>query len=261
MRRKVPLAASASEWVRQLPRGARVDWAELEARVLRDHLRVLRELGGAGRAVRTERAGWRLGFGIAVIAASIVGVAVVWAPVWGLATLAGDAFGRVDVDGAMAIPVAGAAMVVASAVQLALLVRTLSGRSSGDEGGIGAGIAVLGVLTAVATGLVGARQGVPGWQLWLAIALLGAAIGAANAIIARRTHPRGRAQRSGRRGAAAPRAAADLVRALDARTRDALEDDRRSAVEWLRMQGSIGPDEAAAALRVELGRLGETLGR
>lgn len=250
---------SASEWVRELPRGARVDWAELEARVLREQPQVLRSLGVAGRVVRSQGARWQLGFGIAVVVAAIVGLAVVWAPIWGLATLAGDAFGRVDVDGATAIPVAGIAMAIAGVVQVLLLLRTLSGRSGGDGGSIGGGIAVLGVLTAVGMGVVGDRQQVPGWQAWLAVALIGAGIGALHWALARRARPR----REAAAGPAAPdpRAAADAVRALDPAVRERLEEDRRSAVEWLRLHGSIGPDEAAAALRAELGRLAETLGR
>lgn len=251
---------SASDWVRELPRGARVDWAELEARVLRDQPQALRALGVAGRVVRSEGRGWQLGFGIAVLVASIVGLAVVWAPIWGLATLAGDAFGRVDVDGAAAIPVAGIAMVVAALVQVVLLVRTVRGRSGGEGGSIGGGIAVLGALTAVGIAIVGGRQDVAGWQAWFAIALVGAAIGALHAVLARRARPRGDAVPS-RDAGPDPAAAAAAVRALDPSVRDALEADRRSAVEWLRMHGSIGPDEAQAALTVELGRMGSTLAR
>ncbi|ROR65994.1 hypothetical protein [Agrococcus jenensis] len=249
---------SASEWVRERPRGARVDWAELEARVLRDQPAALRSLGVAGRVVRTEGRGWQLGFGIAVLLATVVGLAVVWAPIWGLATLAGDAFGRVDVDGATAIPVAGIAMVVAGLAQVVLLLRTVRGRSGGDGGSIGAGIAVLGVLTAVGIAVVGDRQDVPAWQAWFAVALVGAGIGALHAVLARRARPRGeRATSAG----PDPEAAAAAVRELDPAVRGELEADRRAAVEWLRLHGAIGPDEAAAALDVELGRLGATLGR
>lgn len=251
---------SASQWVRDLPRGARVDWAELEARVLRDQPAALRALGIAGRVVRSEGRGWRLGFGIAVLVASIVGLAVVWAPIWGLATLAGDAFGRVDVDGAAAIPVAGVAMVIAGVVQVGLIVRTVRGRSGGEGGSIGGGIAVLGVLTAVGIAVVGDRQGVPGWQAWFAVALAGAAIGALHAVLARRARPRGDAAAPLSAGPD-PQAAEAAVRELDPAVREALEADRRGAVEWLRLHGSIGPEEAAAALDAPLGRLGATLGR
>lgn len=250
---------SASEWARALPRGARVDWAELEARVLRDQPQVLRSLGVAGRAVRSQGRGWQLGFGVAVVVAAVVALAVVWAPIWGLATLAGDAFGRVDVDGATAIPVAGIAMTIAGAAQVVLLVRTVSGRSGGDGASIGGGIAVLGVLTAVGIAVVGDRQQVPGWQAWLAVALAGAAIGALHAVLARRARPR-RVQHH-RPAGPDPRAAADAVRALDPAVREALEADRLAAVEWLRMRGTIGADEAAAALRAELGRMAERLSR
>lgn len=253
-------AQSASEWVRELPSGARVDWAELEARVLRGQPHALRSLGVAGRVVRTQGRGWQLGFGIAVTVAAIVGLAVVWAPIWGLATLAGDAFGRVDVDGASAIPIAGIAMAIAGSVQVVLLLRTVSGRSGGDGGSIGGGIAVLGALTAVGIAVVGDRQQVAGWQAWLAVVLLGAGVGALHALLARRARARPGAAPA-RTAGPDPQAAAAAVRALDAAVREALEADRRSAVEWLRMRGAIGPEEAAVALRTELGRIGATLGR
>lgn len=61
--------------------------------------------------------------GMIIVLACIVGLAVVWAPIWGLAALAGDAFRERDVDGAMAIPVAGAAMIVSCFVHVGLLIR------------------------------------------------------------------------------------------------------------------------------------------
>ena len=253
---------TASDWVRSLPRGARVDWRELEAHVLREHPAVLRELGAAGRVVRSRSAGWRLGFGALLAVACVVGLAVVWAPIWGLATLAGDAFGRVDVDGATAIPVAGASMILGGLVQAVLLARTLSRRAAGDGGGVGAGIAVLGALIAVGTWVVGNRQDVPGTPAWVGIALLAATIAGVHAVVARRLRP-DRASASAHRVAAAPDpdAAARRVGELPGPARAALEEDRRAAVEQLRMHGAISPEEAAVAMRVELGRLGATLGR
>ncbi|WP_430647840.1 hypothetical protein [Agromyces sp. GXS1127] len=280
---------SAADWVRTLPRGARVDWDELEAHVLRDHPEALRALGPAGEGVRVGRRGIRVALAAGIAIAALVALPVVAAPVWGLAALVGDPFGIRDVDGAVALPIAGLSLLVAGAVQVVLLVRALGGRP--DTGGIGAITSILAALIAVGTGLVGSRQDVPGWQAWFAVAVVVALLGGLVEATGRRSARRpvgtdaaarpgadalasGRADRTGRAGRAGrtvarpatdagrPSEQLERERRLDAaldrigddeRTR--LLDDRRRALEWLRLHGSISPDEAARAIRSPLGRL------
>ncbi|WP_344377992.1 hypothetical protein [Agromyces tropicus] len=259
--RGVPDAAA---WVRTLPRGARVDWDELEAHVLRDHPAALRALGpaGSGVLVARRRVGFLLGAGIAV--ATLIAVPVLAAPVLGLAVLAGDPLGIDDVDGRVAVPVAGASLLVAAVVQLVLLARIARGRP--DSGGIGAATAVLATLIAVGTALVGARQDVPGWPAWTAsavgVAVLGGVVARASRRASRRPAPTGdvdvRGTGSGERSAPSR---LDRERRLDAALaalpeaeRDRLLDDRRRAVEWLRLQGVVSPETAARAVRAPLGR-------
>lgn len=255
-------APSAAEWVRTLPRGGRVHWGELEAHVFRRHPRVLRRMGPAAGEVRAARLGFRLVLGTAMLLGGIVLFAVVWAPVWGLATLAGDAFGIRDVDGDSAIPVAGASMVVAAVVQVVLLVRARRGRPDGQ--GVGGGTAVLAALVAIGIAFVGSRQSVPGWQWWAALAAAVVVLGLVNVRLARM----GLGDSAGLRRRPEPTAAEQLerARALDeaiaripADERERLLDDRRRAIERLRLQGTVAPDEAARAIRAPLGRLADSI--
>ncbi|MGR0319271.1 hypothetical protein [Agromyces sp. ZXT2-3] len=272
---------NASDWVRTLPRGARVDWDELEAHVLRDHPDALRALGPAAAGVLAQRRGIRLALGAGIVIAALVALPVIAAPAWGLTALVGDPFGIRDVDGSIAVPIAGISLLVAGAVQVVLLVRAARGRP--DTGGIGAITAVLAALIAVGTGLVGIRQDVPGWPAWFAlaivVALLGALVGVTGRPAARRRGATDAAARPGTGaletvgpGRTAARTGTDadeptaarlererrLGAALDGIPDDErahLLDDRRRAIEWLRLHGAISPDEAARAIRSPLGRV------
>ncbi|BDZ55479.1 hypothetical protein GCM10025870_25520 [Agromyces marinus] len=118
---------SAADWVRTLPRGARVDWDELEAHVLREHPAALRELGPAAAGVRTAGRGIRFALGAGIVAATLIAVPLLAAPLVGLAVLVGDPWGIRDVDGRFAIPFAGASLVIAGVVASVLLVRAARG--------------------------------------------------------------------------------------------------------------------------------------
>ena len=259
MRRAPRQVPTAAEWARTLPRGARVPWSELEAHVLREHPAVLRLMGPAAAGVRASRPGFRAMLGVGIVLGGLVLLAIVWAPIWGLATLSGDAFGVRDVDGTVAVPVAGVSLLVAAVVQLGLLVRALRGRP--DAAGIGGGTAVLAVLIGIGTALVGARQDVPAWPAWVGLAAAVAALGLANVVLARvlphRTAPpRPRDAASPGDRLARDRALDEAIAALPEAERTRLLDDRRRAIEWLRLQGTVSPDEAARAMRAPLGRLG-----
>ncbi|MFC7432256.1 MULTISPECIES: hypothetical protein [unclassified Agrococcus] len=250
---------TAAEWVRSLPRGARPDWDELEAHVLHEHPRILRALGAAGRAVATDGRGWRIGFAVAVAVVVVVGLAVVWAPLWGAAAIIGDPLGIDPVDGAAAVPVAAASMLLTAVVQTVLAVRAALRGTSGDGTSATIGIGLVAVLVVVGIALVGERQGVDGWQGWLAVALLGPLACAAHLLVLRRAARRGRPSTV---SAGAPDGAAveTLVAALPDAERDRLLADRADAVGWLRMQGVVSPDAAAHAARAPLGRLGTWMG-
>ena len=168
-------APSATDWVKTLPRGGRVDWNELEAHVLREHREVLRLLGPAAGEVRTSSRAFTVGALILLIPLSIIALGIVFAPIWGLATLAGDPFGIRDVDGQVAIPVAGASLIVAVIVQVVLLVGSV--RGAADVSGIGGGTAVVAVVIAIGIWIVGARQSVDGWQWWFALAIVTVVLG------------------------------------------------------------------------------------
>ncbi|SDH36345.1 hypothetical protein [Agrococcus jejuensis] len=246
---------SAAEWVRSLPRGARPDWDELEAHVLHEHPSILRALGAAGRAVAMGGRGWRVGFGIAVVAVVIVGLAVVWAPLWGAAAIIGDPLGIDPVDGATAVPVAAASMVVTALVQAVLAVRAARRGTSGDGTSATIGIGLVALLVVVGIGLVGERQGVDAWQAWLAVALLGPLACVAHLVVLRLARRRS-APSTVATGAPDDVTVERLVAALPDAERDRLLADRADAVAWLRMQGVVSPGAAAAAAQAPLGRLG-----
>ena len=279
-------APSATDWVKTLPRGGRVDWNELEAHVLREHREVLRLLGPAAGEVRTSSRAFTVGALILLIPLSIIALGIVFAPIWGLATLAGDPFGIRDVDGQVAIPVAGASLIVAVIVQVVLLVRSV--RGAADVSGIGGGTAVVAVVIAIGIWIVGARQSVDGWQWWFALAIVTVVLGLGNEVRARRraateertasapdTAPTPAPEPASASAPSAPLApeARGLPTSADSRERDRridaaiaaipadvraqLLDDRRRALEWLRMQGSITPEQAARGIGAPLGRLGD----
>lgn len=250
---------SAAEWVRTLPRGARPDWDELEAHVLHGHPRILRALGAAGRTVATDGRAWRVGFAIAVAVVVVLGLAIVWAPLWGAAAIIGDPLGIDPVDGATAVPVAAASMLLTAVVQAVLAVRAAVRGTSGDGTSATIGIGLVAVLVVVGIGLVGERQGVDGWQAWLAVALLGPLACAAHLVVLRLA--RRRSQPSAALSGAPDGAAVEsLVAALPGDERDRLLADRADAVAWLRMQGVVSPDAAAHAARAPLGGLGSWMG-
>ncbi|MCP2368540.1 phosphatidylglycerophosphate synthase [Agromyces flavus] len=259
------LAPSASEWVRSLPRGGRIDWDELESHVLRDHPAVLRLLGPAAAEVRTSTRGFRIALWAGIVTATLVAFPVVWAPVWGLATLSTSSVTFDEVDGRIAVPVAGASLVIAAIVQLVLLVSASLGRP--DSAGIGGATALLAVLTGIAIALIGSRQDVPGWLAWCALAVVVVALGVANAIGARVVRPRPVRPSHGRpRPEPTPgeriddeRCLAEAIAAIPADEQARLLDDRRRAVERLRLQGTVSADEAARAVRAPLGRLGASV--
>jgi hypothetical protein len=250
---------SAVEWAKALPRGGRVPWDELEAHVLREHPDLLALLGPAGAQVRRPSRWVIVLLAPVIVIVGLIGLAVVWAPIWGLTTLLGDQFGIEDVDGRSAIPIAGIALLISMGVQIVLLIRLAIGRRSTE--GIGGGTAILAVLMLIAIVLIGTRQDVPGWEGWAAAAAATGFLGAFVEVGERRPSrrpPRGpivpeeeppaeRLARDARIDAA--------VRALPDDERERLLDDRRRALEWLRMVGTISPDEAARAHRAPLGRL------
>ncbi|BDZ55478.1 hypothetical protein GCM10025870_25510 [Agromyces marinus] len=116
---------------------------------------------------------------------------------------------------------------------------------------------------------MGARQDVPGWAAWTVLALVVAGLGAAVTVRSRRAVPPadGRGAPAAAPGPAPVAGRSDAGDDLDRRARldaaissipaDAREHllaDRRRAIEWLRLQGTISPDVAARALRAPLGR-------
>lgn len=255
--------SSAVDWAKTLPRGARVPWDELEAHVVRDHPELLRLLGPAGAGVRRSPRWLTVLLGSAAVIAGLIGLAVVWAPIWGLATLLGDPFGIQDVDGRTAIPVAGVSLLIGIGVQIVLLVRLAIGR--GSTSGIGAGTAILAVLMLIAIAMIGPRQAVAGWQEWAILAAFTAVLGGLVEVGERR-----QSRRPSRepvvRGVDSPDARLGREQRIDAAVsalsegeRGRLLDDRRHALEWLRMKGTISPEEAAQAQRAPLGRLAASM--
>ena len=258
--------ASGLEWAKQLPRGARIHWAELEAHVLREHRSVLSLLGQEAADVRMQGRAFSIAAGVIIVLACIVGLAVVWAPIWGLATLAGDAFGERDVDGAMAIPVAGAAMIVSCIVHVGLLIRRALTHGVGgvDDRSIGGGTVVLGVLTLVGILMVGARQQPEGWGAWTVPTILGIVLGFVNFFLGRHSRESAGPFAKRRPNTEVPditrrERIRSAVAALAGDERERLLADRQRAIEWLRMQGTIKPDEARRAGRAELGLLKDSV--
>lgn len=255
--------SSALDWAKALPGGARVPWDELEAHVLRAHPELLGLLGPAAVGVRRSSRPVIVLVRAAAVIAALILFAVVWAPVWGLTTLLGDAFGIEDVDGGFAIPIAGTSLLISIAVQLVLLARLAVGR--GDASSIGAGTVILAVLMLIAIVLVGSRQDVPWWEAWAVVAVVAALLGGLVEVGERRQSrrpprdpvvrdaesPSDRLEREQRIAAA--------VQSLPEGERQRLLDDRRRALEWLRMKGTISPESAARAQRAPLGRLGSSM--
>lgn len=258
--------ASGLEWVKELPRGARIHWGELEAHVLRGHRDLLTLLGDEATDVRLRGRGFSIVAGVVIVLACVIGLAVIWAPIWGLATLMGDLFGLRPVDGEMAIPVAGVAMIVACVVQVCLLARRAMTRGVGgiDDSDIGDGTAILGVLTLVSIILVGQDQQPPGWQAWTVPTVLGIVLALANSYFGRRSRLVSGAFSRRRPGPLVSETERrqrirSVVSALPIDERERLLDDRQRAIEWLRMQGTITPDEASRAGRAELGLLADSV--
>jgi hypothetical protein len=252
--------ANGLEWAKTLPSGARVHWRELDAHVLAEHPQILSLLGAEGADVRSRRRSFAIVFGIVLVPAIIVALAVTFAPLWGLATLLGDAFGQRDVDGAMAIPIAGTAMVISCIVMSGYLVRRAFTRGVGgtDDGSVGQGVAVLGVLTLVIMITVGTRQHPQGWENWLVPTVLAIVLAVALSLWAlRRRETPGTFLRRPQETLLGDSARRQRVRAavalLPESERAGMIDDRQRAIAWLRMQGTITPDEAVRAGRTELG--------
>ena len=248
---------SGLEWAKELPRGARIHWGELDAYVLSEHRQILKLLGPEAAHVRTPRT--IVSF-IVLVPTILVGMAVFWSPIWGLATLAGDSFGIRDVNGAMAIPVAGASMIVSCLVMSGLLIRRAFTHGVGgpEDGSLASGHVFLSVLMLAGMIAIGRRQQPDGWEVWLVPTVLGIVLASINMFVAR--HPREAAGPLSTRPpptAESESARRQRVRAAVATLpeveRARLLDDRQHAIDWLRMQGTVTPDEAARASRAELG--------
>ena len=253
-------ATSGLEWAKELPGGARIHWAELDVHVLRDHPHILSLLGPEAYEVTTRRRSFTIMSLVVLVPAIILGLAIFWAPLWGLATLAGDSFGIVDVDGAMAIPVAGASMVVSFLVMCWLPVRRAFRHGVGgtDDHSLTSSIIVLGMITLIMMITIGVRQQPDGWEVWVVPTAAAILLAVVNFFVSRRLNetpgafatrrpatPGEQMERRQRVRAA--------VEALPEDERSRLVDDRRRAIAWLRMQGTITPDEAERASRAELG--------
>ena len=105
---------------------------------------------------------------------------------------------------------------------------------------------------------IGTRQQPNGWELWLVPTVLAIVLGSVVTIVARK--PRETAgPLSKRRPVTADSELARrqrvraAVAALPEDERASLLDDRQRAIDWLRMHGTITPDEAVRASRTELG--------
>ncbi|MFD6698397.1 MULTISPECIES: hypothetical protein [unclassified Microbacterium] len=260
---------SATAWANDLPAGARVPWAELEARVFRGRPGVLAELGGAGafqRRGEQARSPWFL---LAMILAVLPVLALVLLPVLAFTALGGSDFGLVLADSAVAISVAGWLMLASAAWQAVTLVRGLLGGSIAESEAGGWIAAVVGVVAAVMIGARGAADQVPGWPVWGAVAVLAAALGAAVAALARRGR-RGtrRSQTDGRRGTSTAEAAADsdavarrraAIAAIPAGERERIRSELADAIGILRRRGIVSPADAQHALEAEPGFLAQRM--
>jgi len=257
---------SATAWANDLPTGARVSWAELEARAFRGRRRVLAELGGAGafeRRGEQARSPWFL---LAMVVAVLPVLALALLPVLAFTALGGSDFGLVLADSAVAISVAGWLMVVSAGWQAVTLVRALLGGSIADSEVGGWIAAVVGIVAAVMIGARGTADRVPGWPLWAAVAVLAALLGTAVAILARRS-PRG-TQGDRRRGGSALEVAPDsdavarrsaAIAALPAEERERIRSELAEAIGILRRRGIISPADAQRALEAEPGFLAQRM--
>lgn len=253
---------SATAWANGLPTGARVSWAELEARVFRGRSRVLAELGGAGAFERRSEQARSPWFLLAMILAVLPVLALVLLPVFAFTALGGSDFGLVLADSAVAISVAGWLMVVSAGWQAVTLVRGLLGGSIVESEVSGWIAAVAGVVAAVMIGARGAADQVPGWPVWAVVAVLAALLGAAVATLARRgTHG---THAGGRRGGSAAEAPTDTdavarrraaIAAVPAGEREQIRAELTEAIGTLRRRGIISPADAQRALEAEPGFL------
>ncbi|WP_343319787.1 hypothetical protein AAFM46_04420 [Arthrobacter sp. TMP15] len=261
-------ALSAVDWVRELPRGARIHWDELEAHVFREHRAVLSLLGPAADEVRMQGRAFGIVSGLVIAISCLIGLAIMWAPIWGLATLAGDPFGVEDVDGAQAIPVAGVAMIVSTLVQLGTLLRRAlrNGVGGADDKSIAGGTIILGVLTLAGILTIGVRQQPPAWEIWLVPTILTIVLAVLINFLSNDLHESP--------GPFAKRAPQSLesdfiwtenmrvaVASLPQTAQESLRADLHKAIDILRMQGTISPELSAQAMAAELGMLHHCLPR
>lgn len=257
---------SATAWANDLPTGARVSWAELEARAFRGRPRVLAELGGAGafewRGAQA-RSPWFL---LAMVLAVLPVLALVLLPVLAFTALGGSDFGLVLADSAVAISVAGWLMVASAVWQAVTLIRGLLGGSVVESEVSGWIAAVVGVVAAVMIGARGTADQVSGWPAWAAVAVLAALLGAAVALLARRSLRR--TQGDGRRGGSAVEVAPDsgavarrsaAIAALPAAERERIRAELAEAIGILRRRGIISPADAQRALEAEPGFLAQRM--
>lgn len=257
---------SATAWANDLPTGARVSWAELEARAFRGRTRVLAELGAAGgfeRRGAQARSPWFL---LAMVLAVLPLLALVLLPVLAFTALGGSDLGLVLTDSAAAISVAGWLMAASAVWQIVTLVRGLLG-SSIVESEVGGWIAaVVGVVAAVMIGARGASDRVADWPVWAAVAVLAALLGAAVAARARRgrTGVRDEGRHDGS-GAEVPADTDAVVRrnaaiaAIPAIERERIRSELAETIGILRRRGIISPADAQRALEAEPGFLAQRM--
>ena len=257
---------STTAWANDLPTGARVPWAEVEARAFRGRPRVLAELGGAGafeRRGEQARSPWFL---LALVLAVLPALALVLLPVLAFTALAGSDFGLVLADSAVAISVAGWLMVASAVWQAVTLIRGLIGRSIAESEVSGWIAAVVGVVAAVMIGARGTADQVPGWQVWAAVAVLAALLGVAVAMLARRSLRR--TQEEGRRGDSAAETLPDsdavarrsaAIAGIPAEERERIRSELAEAIGILRRRGIISPADAQRALEAEPGFLAQRM--
>jgi hypothetical protein len=250
-------APDARTWAAAVQPGTPVQWRALEVAAFRDHPSVLEQLDPAGRYNGGKRHRGRVTRQLLWAVPAVVVSAVVYgSPVWGFVTIASGRFRSPSAtpDHATRIPAAGVLFAISLVLLVGLLAwglrdRRLPGAFVQVQAWL---LTVLGGLGAAGVARGGARDDVPGWELWTAF--IGASAAIAVVVLVAHHHLR----------RALPEAPVDRqplgrvrrqVQRLTPAEQQAVRDDVAAAVRDLADRGVVSAADAAWAQQADPGML------
>lgn len=247
----VSQTGTAERWAQTQTTGA-VRWKSLEIAAFSSHRTILRALGATRADKRSAKRGptfrwWYVLLIPVMLAAALVG----FYPAGAFLLLADGRNGRFDISGieaSVALPLAGALLLVGGVVHLVVVLRRR--RRHPTQSGFDGVAVVFGAIDALSIARRGSDDDVRAWQLWLVVALLVVLVGVTGLVRGRRLAEPVDTQDG------EPRAAVRrLVAKLSDAERDAVRRDLEAAVDDLARRGLVTPETAVRAKEAELGML------